>query len=176
MIKKILASLGIIVLALFVYAGLQSPDYTISREIEINASPEVIFPHLNDAVKMNTWMPWADSDPKMKLTYSGPVEGVGAKSHWTSEGSMGDGEAEIIESQHLQLVRSKLVYLKPMQMTQVADMLIVPTEAGAKVTWSVGGQNNFITRVVLIFFDMDKMVGAEFDKGLQKLKTIIESQ
>ena len=29
-----------------------------------------------------SWMPWSESDPNVKTTYSGPEEGVGSTSSW----------------------------------------------------------------------------------------------
>ena len=43
------------------------------------------------------------------------------------------------------------------------------------VTWSMAGKNNFIGRAVCMFMDMDRMVGGEFEKGLNQLKTIVEA-
>jgi hypothetical protein len=43
------------------------------------------------------------------------------------------------------------------------------------VTWSMAGKNNFIGRAVCLFMDMDKMVGGEFEKGLNQLKSIVEA-
>jgi hypothetical protein len=43
------------------------------------------------------------------------------------------------------------------------------------VTWSMPGKNNFIGRAVCLFMDMDKMVGGEFEKGLNQLKSIVEA-
>jgi hypothetical protein len=37
------------------------------------------------------------------------------------------------------------------------------------------GKNNFIGRAVCLFMDMDKMVGGEFEKGLNQLKSIVEA-
>jgi Calcineurin-like phosphoesterase len=43
------------------------------------------------------------------------------------------------------------------------------------VTWSMAGKNNFISRTVCMFMDMDRMVGGEFEKGLNQLKSIVEA-
>jgi hypothetical protein len=37
------------------------------------------------------------------------------------------------------------------------------------------GQNIFIGKVMSIFVDMDKMVGKDFEKGLQNLKAASET-
>lgn len=40
------------------------------------------------------------------------------------------------------------------------------------VTWSMSGKNNFIARAFCLFVNMDKMVGGEFEKGLENLKSV----
>jgi len=37
------------------------------------------------------------------------------------------------------------------------------------------GKNNFMSKAVGLFMDMDKVVGADFEKGLAQLKTVSES-
>ena len=59
-----------------------------SDEVVIKAPPEALFPLINHSKVMNEWVPWADSDPEMKMEYSGPEEGLGSKSNWKCPGKM----------------------------------------------------------------------------------------
>ena len=43
------------------------------------------------------------------------------------------------------------------------------------VTWSMEGKNNFLSKAFCLFVNMDKMVGADFDKGLADMKEIAEA-
>lgn len=174
MLIKIVLAVTVVIIGILGYAGFQSPDYQVRREIEISAAPDVIFPHLNHSQKMNDWMPWKESDPGVQMEYSGPVEGVGSKSSWASEGPMGTGNAEIVESVPNETVVTKLEYTKPMTMSQMAKFTLAPAPSGGTiVTWSVAGQNSFIGRVVCLFMNMDKMVGTQFEAGLEKLKATV---
>jgi hypothetical protein len=38
----------------------------------------------------------------------------------------------------------------------------------------MSGKNNFIARAFCLFVNMDKMVGGEFEKGLENLKSVTE--
>jgi uncharacterized protein YndB with AHSA1/START domain len=174
MFKKIgLAFVAVIGLFL-VYVALQPSDVTITRELLINASSETIFPYINNSEKANQWMPWKESDPKVVMTFSGPSEGVGSKSSWTSDGEMGHGEAVVTESLPFQSVKTQLTYTKPMDMKQLAEITLTPETGGTLVRWSVSGKNTFIGRIFCVFMDMDKMVGAQFEKGLNTLKKTVE--
>ena len=119
-------------------------------------------------------MPWQDSDPHVKMQYSGPEEGLGATSSWESTGKMGVGNAVVIESIHNTSVKTQLTYTKPMQMSQIAEMTLTPVEHGTKVKWSVNGHNGFVFCLIGILMNVEKMVGGEFEKGLLKLKREVE--
>jgi hypothetical protein len=175
MFKKIILFLVLILSGLALYAAVKPADMFVARDIVINAPPEIIFPHINDSKKANDWMPWRESDPNVVMQYSGPEEGVGAKSSWDSKGKMGAGEALVIESVPNQTVKTQLIYTRPFTMSQLAEISFTPVEDGTKVTWSVKGQQNFFFRFIGIFMDCDKMIGGEFNKGLANLKKTVEA-
>lgn len=175
MLKKILIGLAIIIVGFVIYVALQPADFFIAREMVMKAPPEVIFPHINNSKKANDWMPWAESDPQAQMAHSGPDEGVGSISTWDSSGQMGTGKAEVIESVPNQSVKTQLTYTKPMEMSQVAEVSLKTTPEGTVVRWTVTGKNTFVGRLMCVFMDMDKMVGQEFEKGLTKLKGIVEA-
>lgn len=141
----------------------------------VRAPAEKIFPFLNNQKLAEKWGPWSEVDPKAHMTYSGPGEGVGAITSWESEGQLGHGSATITESVPNQSVRIQLAYTKPMTMNQLSDYILEPAGEETKVTWRVEGQNNFIGRVMCLFFNMDKQVGGMFEKGLSNLKTLVEA-
>lgn len=176
MFKKIALGLAIIIGGLFAFAAFQPAEYTIAREVSVNATADTLFPYLNNQEKVNSWMPWKDMDAGLKMTFEGPTDGVGAKSLWQSEGRMGVGSAEVIESIPNQSVKTKITYVKPMAFTQVSEMSLSPGPDGStKVRWAVTGHNNLLGRVMCLFMDMDKMVGTNFEQGLSKLKTSAET-
>ena len=175
MFMKIFGAVAALIALLLVYAAVQPSEYFIARETVVKAPAEAIFPHINNSKKANDWMPWAASDPAIKMSFSGPDEGVGSTSSWDSTGQMGQGQAAVTESVPNQKVVTQLTYKKPMEMSQVAEMTLTPASEGTVVRWSVKGHNNFIGRLMCVFMDMDKMVGGEFEKGLAKLKTTVEA-
>ncbi len=174
MLKIILLASVVIIAGFLVTIALQSPEMFISRELLIRASPEVLFPYINNSKKTNEWMPWSESDPQAKMIYSGPDEGLGSISNWDSTGKMGTGRAEVVASEPNRSVQTQLTYTKPMEMSQLAEVSLTPAEQGTLVRWSVSGKNTFMGRLFCVFVNMDKMVGAEFEKGLKNLKTLAE--
>ena len=174
MFIKIVILAVVIVGGFLVYVAMLPSDCRISRDLVINASPQELFPYINNSKKMNDWMPWKESDPGLQMEYSGPEEGVGAKSSWDSKGKMGTGNAIVVEATLNNSVKSQLTYLKPMEMSQLAEVSLTPVDGGTRVTWSVDMKNGFVFKLFGVIMNMDKMVGGEFEKGLGNLKRLAE--
>ena len=81
----------------------------------------------------------------------------------------------IVEGKPDELVRIKLDFVKPFEAACDVDFTFKPESGKTVVTWTMKGHNNFIAKAFHFFMDMDKMLGAEFEKGLAQLKTIAES-
>jgi len=58
--------------------------------------------------------------------------------------------------------------------TNTATFTFTPTPEGTKVTWAMEGQNGFLAKAASLVFDMDKLVGEDFEKGLASLKVQAE--
>jgi hypothetical protein len=173
MIKKLLIGLVLVIGVVFVLALLQPPETTTSREILIAVPEAELFPYINNAKKSYDWMPWAENDPGVKVIFSGPEDGVGAMSSWSGK-EMGVGTSEVIDSIPNRSVKTRLVYTKPFEMSQLAEVSLTPSNGGTLVKWSVSGRSNFFFRFLGVFIDCDEMIGGEFDKGLKKLKSLAE--
>ena len=78
MAKKIAIVVIVIIAGLFVYAGLQPAEYTVSRSVTVNAPAEKVFPYLNNPALSDQWAPWKDEDPQVFMKHEGPAEGEGA--------------------------------------------------------------------------------------------------
>lgn len=171
--------LGLIaVIALIVgYAALTQPnDFKVERSLLINAPAAVIYPLVNDLHKANEWSPWAELDPGMKQTYEGPASGVGASHAWEGNDKVGMGKQTIKEVKPNELVRVQLDFIKPIQGTNMVDFTLAPEGSGTKVSWKMYGPMPLVSKVMSLFFNMDKMIGPDFEKGLGKLKALAEAE
>jgi uncharacterized protein YndB with AHSA1/START domain len=175
MFKRVLIVLAVVLVAIAVAASMQPDTFTIARTASIDAPPAKVFAIVNDMHRWNDWSPWAKLDPAMKSSYEGPATGVGASQAWEGNSKVGAGKMTLTVSQPSQLVSFRLDFLKPMQSTSNVDFSFKPAGKGTEVTWSMGGKNNFISKVFCLFMSMDKMVGPDFEKGLGGLKTLAEA-
>jgi hypothetical protein len=69
----------------------------------------------------------------------------------------------------------KLDFVKPFEAHNQAEFALHPMPDGAtEVSWQMHGPANFMSRLMGTFMDMDKMVGRDFEDGLQNLRQIAE--
>ena len=87
---------------------------------------------------------------------------------------MGQGSIEIIDVAPSSRVALRLDTLKPMEGHHTVVFMLAPNGSGTDVTWAMNGERPFIGKVMDAVFNMDRMVGGQFEKGLAKLKAIAE--
>ena len=175
MLKKILFALLGIIAALAVIVVLQPSDFRISRSTTIAAPAATVFEQVNDFHKWEGWSPWAKLDPNMKQSHEGSPTGVGASYWWSGNDQVGEGRMTLTESRPSEMIRIKLEFLKPFAATNTAEFSFKPDGNQTTVTWSMFGSNNFMAKAFGIVMNMDKLVGADFEKGLAQLKTVAET-
>lgn len=168
-----LIALAAVILIVLVIASTKPDTFRVERSISINAPAEKIAPFINDLHSWREWSPFEKLDPAMKRTLSGPTSGVGAVYEWEGNSNAGSGRMEIMDTLHSKIT-IKLDFLKPFEGHNIAEFTMVPEGNSTKVTWAMYGPNQFIGKVMTIFFSMDKMLGREFESGLVTLKAIAE--
>ena len=149
--------------------------YTVLRSATVGAPPADVYPHIVDFHKWGSWSPWDELDPEMDKTYSGADAGPGAKYAWTGNRKVGQGSMEITGATEASEVTIDLEFLKPFKATNTTVFSLQPDGNGTKVTWAMTGRKTFMTRVMGIFKSMDAMVGPDFEKGLARLKSVVET-
>jgi hypothetical protein len=172
--SKILIGIAALLGIFLVVVALQPAEFQVVRQASISAPPAAIFSEVNDFHRWNAWSPWAKLDPAMKQTHEGAASGQGAVYSWAGNSDVGEGRMTITESRPNELVRIKLDFLKPFEATNTTDFTFKPQGNQTLVTWTMAGEKNFISKAMCLFVDMDKMVGADFEKGLAALKSITE--
>lgn len=176
MVVKILIGLAILIFCVVVYALVSAPKtVVIARSILIGAVPEIIFPYINNPRRMEEWNPFTKDDETLKMTYSGPDEGVGAQSAWEGNSKTGIGQATITESEINKRVAVRLDFKKPFVGTNAGEYRLESKDGATKFTWTIT-ESALIPRVLSRILNIDKMVGAQLEKGLANLKTLIENK
>jgi hypothetical protein len=170
----ILSLVGLLIVAVILFAASRPDEFRIERSIEINATPERIRPLLDDFHAWAAWSPWEKLDADLKRSYSGPQSGVGAIYGWSGK-KAGDGRMEILDATNA-LVLIKLDFHKPFKAENQAVFTLSPHGLATTVQWAMTGKSPLISKVMSLVFNMDKMVGGSFEQGLADLKKAAETQ
>ena len=163
------------IIGLLAYAANLSNSFQVQRSLRINAPADKIFPLINNMRGMNRWNPFAEADPNIKITYTGPDSGKGARYEWTGNSKVGEGSLEITDAAAPSRVNLKLDMWKPLEGHNTVVFTLAPGGDGTEVTWAMSGERPFIGKVMGVVCNMDRMVGGQFEKGLAKLKAIVET-
>lgn len=175
MLKKLSIVLVILVLAIIGLAMTKPNEFKISRSITIHAPVDIVYTQINNFHKWQAWSPWAKLDPQAKTTFEGPDDGVGATMAWDGNNSVGAGKMTITESNPHSVIKMLAAFERPMKTTNEVEFAFQHQNDETTVAWTMTGQANFTSKLMQVFMDMDKLVGRDFEKGLQDIKAISEA-
>jgi hypothetical protein len=65
--------------------------------------------------------------------------------------------------------------VKPFKSRSTSAFDLRPDGDGTQVTWTMTGPNTAMLRLMGLFTSMDKLIGPDFEKGLQRLKADAEA-
>jgi uncharacterized protein YndB with AHSA1/START domain len=173
-IAVIAVILAIAIAVVLILAATKPSSLRVQRAVSIKAPPEEIFPLISDFHQWLTWSPYEQKDPAMKRTYGGAERGKGAVYAWDGDKNVGSGRMEILEATAPQKIVIKLDFFKPFEGHNTAEFTMLPQGDGTHVTWLMHGPANFMSRLIQVFMNLDRMIGRDFEAGLANLKTITE--
>lgn len=177
MLTFILGLIGLAIAGVLLVAALRPNHFRLQRTATIAASPEAIYAELEDLRRWQTWSPWEDIDPALRRTYSGPATGTGSVYEWASDNAKaGEGRMTITEARVPSKLLIQLDFIKPIRATNTAEFTLQAQDGGTVVTWAMYGPSPFVSRLFGLIFNMDKMIGADFEKGLSRLKALTENR
>lgn len=167
--------LGIIAL-FFIVAAFAPKDYSVVQSVEINQPKDVVFNYIKYLKNQDNFSKWANIDPDMKKTYRGTDGTVGFVSRWESEHEqVGIGEQEIMKIEEGKRVDYELRFEKPWESVSPAYMTVESTASGGtKVDWAFEGEMSYPSNIMLLFMNMEEMIGNDLQEGLNNLKEILE--
>ena len=160
--------------AVLALAALKPDTFRVQRAASIQAPPEKIFPLINDFGRWAAWSPYEKKDPAMKRAFGATTAGKGAVYEWAGDRNVGKGRMEIAESAAPSKVVLKLDFAEPFEAHNIVEFTITPKGGATEVSWDMRGATPYLAKIVHVFFDMDRMVGRDFEAGLASLKALAE--
>jgi uncharacterized protein YndB with AHSA1/START domain len=174
-VRKIGIALAVIVVLFVGFVAMQPTEWKMSRSTTTTAPPEAVYAVVSDLNQFVKWSPWLAMDPNAKNTVTGPA-GAGQKYAWEGNDQVGAGEMITTKVVPNEQVVQDLHFLKPFESKAVVTFTIAPDAQGAKVTWGFDTERNFPAKAAGVFMDMDKMLGDDFQRGLDNLKKLAEEE
>jgi uncharacterized protein YndB with AHSA1/START domain len=175
----VIAIILAIAIAIVLFLASSKPDsFTVRRSAVVQAPAERIFPLINNFHQWTRWSPWENRDPALKRNYSGAESGKGAVYAWDGNKNVGSGRMEILDASSPSKITIKLDFFKPFEAHNTAEFTFVPERdaAATNVIWVMRGPSSFMSKVMQVFMDFDKMIGRDFEAGLANLKALTEKK
>lgn len=177
---KILKVILIVVIALaaivLLTAAFVQKDYAVECNIEIEQPKGEVFDYVKYLENQNNYSVWAQMDPDMDKSYTGTDGAVGFISSWESDNkNVGKGEQEITAIEYGNRIDYELRFMEPFESTDHAFMVTESmNDSTTLVKWGFNGKMNYPMNIMLLFMDMEEMLGDDLNKGLANLKEILE--
>ena len=170
-LKYIIFLLLILFIGSSTYVAVQPNSYDVSRSRTINAPSELIYNEVIDFKNWSDWSPWVEKDPSLTFTYPEQTSGEGGSYSWV--GKDGTGNMKTLAAVENDSIWQELkfedfpasnVYWKLNKSGQRTD-----------VTWGMKSDNiSFMMKFfAIIYGGMDKMIGPDYERGLEKLDSLI---
>ena len=175
-LKSILLALVAVVALALVAAAFVEGNYHVEREIVINQPKEVVFNYVKYLKNQDNYSKWATMDPGMKKSYTGTDGTVGFVSRWESTNEeVGVGEQEIKGITEGEKLDFELRFYEPFEATDNAFMITEKvSDTATKVKWGFDGHMAYPMNLMLVFMDMEEMLGNDLQMGLNNLKSVLE--
>lgn len=176
MIKKILIAVAVLLVVFIVYVILKPNAFRYESSIDIKADPSEIFPYISHLERAKEWSPYEKADPDMQRVFSGEDGKQGAKMEFSGDSNVGSGSIEILRVRPYHFVDLRLQMTKPMQSTSHIQYRLEKIDDGTRFIWSMVGENQFLFKLMGVFFDFEEMVEKKFQEGQKTLKELVESR
>ncbi|PKQ62233.1 polyketide cyclase [Labilibaculum filiforme] len=167
----ILLAIGVLVTILHFIAP---KTYHVERKIVVVTNIDSVFKSLCSLKDQQAWSPWGSKDPDIIVDYKGNDGEIGSISHWVGNSEVGEGEQEITKIEPSSYIETELRFLKPFKSTSTGFFAIKQVDEGTEVTWGFKGNNTFPTTLMMVFMDLEKSIGPDFEKGMLDFKSFIE--
>lgn len=176
-LKIILIALAILIAVPLIAALFVKKEYTVERSVSINQPRQLVFDYVKYLRNQDSYSVWSKIDPNMKKEFRGTDGTVGFVSAWDSQvKKAGKGEQEIVKITDGERIDYVIRFIEPMTSTDNAYMALKPnSETNTNVTWGFFGKIKYPMNLMLVFMDMDDMLGKDLEGGLNNLKTELEN-
>lgn len=177
-IFKLIALLfGLFVAFILVAAFIVDNEYAVERSVIIDQPKEFVFDYVRLLKNQDNYSIWGNLDPDMHQEYRGTDGTVGFVSAWEGNTDVGKGEQEIVNIVEGERIDYELRFIEPFEGEADAYMITESvSDDQTMVIWGFESQMPRPMNLMLLFMDMENLIGADYEAGLANLKAILENQ
>jgi len=174
-LKYVAMALGIFIVLIALLYLIGPKDFKVERSLVIKAPRSVIYKHVKSFVLWQEWSPWMEMDTSTQVTYEGSDGTVGSAYSWVGK-KTGKGTISCASIKENEEFNFNMHFMEPMDMSPQGYFKLEDTIGGTKVRWAFYGENLKLMRILGNFFTNDRMIGPQFERGLQRIKEITEKE
>ena len=170
-LKYILFLLLIFGIGLAIYIAVQPSDFDVSRSRSIKAPAAVVYNNVSDYKNWAAWSSWLEKNPETKLTFPEKTSGVGSSYSWEDDDGIGSMTTTSATPPNSIEQEMRFGEFPPSKVKWTFN----EDNGETNVTWQMTGENlPFIMKFFgAISGGFDAMMGPDFERGLEKLDSIV---
>jgi effector-binding domain-containing protein len=173
--KKFAIVVGALIVVYLILGFVGPKEVKVERSVKINGSQASVYELMKDLkFFQEKWSPWSKMDPNMQVEYFGEPGTVGSGYTWKGNDSVGSGKLEFNMFTQDSIIQT--LTFEGMGDSKAYYQIIPKDSSMADVTWGVSFPVDFFSRPIMLFMDMDAMMGKDFENGLGLLKTEAEKK
>ena len=170
-LKYILFLLLIVGIGLAIYIAVQPSDFDVSRTRSVQAPAAVVFDNVKDYKNWAAWSAWLEKNPETKVTYPEKTSGIGGSYSWEDKDGIGSMTTTAVNPPKGIEQDMQFGEFPPSKVTWQFE----ETEGNTNVTWRMTAEN---LPFKMKFFGaisggFDSMMGPDFERGLEKLDSVV---
>jgi uncharacterized protein YndB with AHSA1/START domain len=176
-VVTILIVIASIIALVLIAALFAKKSYSLYREIVINRPVPEVFNYIKHLRNQDHFSKWVMTDPNMKKTYTGTDGQVGFVYAWDGNKKAGQGEQEILQIREGQHLDVEVRFIRPFAGIARTPFTTEAVSANeTKLKWGMSSAMKYPMNVMLLFMDMDKLLGKDLETSLGNLKGILEKR
>ncbi|GAA4269874.1 SRPBCC family protein [Hyunsoonleella aestuarii] len=170
--KYIFFLLLIAIIGTAIYIAVQPDSFDVTRSKTIKAPVSVAYNNVIDYKNWEAWSPWVEKEPSTVITLSEETKGINGSYSWKDKDGVGTMTTTAAEDNKSITQQMQFADFPPSEI----NWTFTPNDDGTtQLSWSMKGKDlPFGFKAYTAFTgSMDEQVGPDFDRGLEKLDSIL---
>ena len=172
--KRILLSIGFVLLVILVLGFLAPKEYVAVRNVSIEAPRAFVYEHIKSLEDLHAWSYPMFQDSAIDVSYEGTPGTVGSSARWTRKLSMEVGAEEILRVVPLSRMETRIRTIRPWESLSHSYYYINGEGEKSTLEWNFEGHSPFPFNIRNLFINMDHIQGKIHEQSLEQLKTLVE--